>query len=119
MWSIFTPALIIQQETAMSVDIRGQERRHFKDSIPESSASIEMRVYSIRPRRVGGQQRDHFPQADSVRMHSLNERMMTICPPEPAFPPIAVSMIHALQLKFVCDRIASYEMHGAGAMVLV
>ena len=52
-------------------------------------------------------------------MHSLNERMMTICPPEPAFPTTGVSMIHALQLKFVCDRIASYAMHGAGAMVLV
>jgi|SRR5580700_5690528 hypothetical protein len=28
-------------------------------------------------------------------------------------------MFHALQLKFVSDRIASYAMHGAGAMVLV
>jgi hypothetical protein len=30
-----------------------------------------------------------------------------------------VSMFHALQLRFVTDRIASYAMHGEGAMVLV
>jgi hypothetical protein len=34
-------------------------------------------------------------------------------------PTNAVSMFHALQLKFVSDRIASYAMHGAGATVLV
>jgi hypothetical protein len=33
--------------------------------------------------------------------------------------PTNVSMLHALQLKFVSDRIASYAMQGAGAMVLV
>jgi hypothetical protein len=36
-----------------------------------------------------------------------------------AIPTNAVSMFHALQLKFVSDRIASYAMHGADAMVLV
>ena len=35
------------------------------------------------------------------------------------FPTNAVSMLHALQPKFVSDRIASYTMHGTGAMVLV
>jgi hypothetical protein len=34
-------------------------------------------------------------------------------------PTNAFSMFHALQLKFVSDRIASYAMHRAGAMVLV
>ena len=34
-------------------------------------------------------------------------------------PTNAVSMFHALQLKFVSDRIVPYAMHGAGAMVLV
>jgi hypothetical protein len=34
-------------------------------------------------------------------------------------PTNAVSMFHALQLKFVSDRIASYAMHGTCAMVLV
>src|ERR1700747_2538831 len=31
----------------------------------------------------------------------------------------AVSIFHALHLNFVSDRIASYAMHGAGAIVLV
>jgi hypothetical protein len=34
-------------------------------------------------------------------------------------PTNAVSMFHALQLNFVSGRIASYAMHGAGAIVLV
>ena len=34
-------------------------------------------------------------------------------------PTNAVSMFHALQLNFFIDRIASYAMHGAGAMTLV
>jgi len=34
-------------------------------------------------------------------------------------PTNTVSMFHALQLNFVSDPIASYTMHGAGAMVLV
>ena len=30
-----------------------------------------------------------------------------------------ITMFHALPLKFVFDRIVSYAMHGAGAMVFV
>ena len=51
-------------------------------------------------------------------MHCFNERMITVCPPESAFQQMA-RCFTVYNFKFVSDRIASYAMHRAGAMVLV
>jgi hypothetical protein len=53
------------------------------------------------------------------RIRSVRRRPSLAQKLGPVTPTNAVSMFHALQLKFVSDQIASYAMHGADATVLV
>ena len=73
-----------------------------------------------------GPNRSDFVLAVTVISENTQRRIRSVrCPPRlgtklgHVIPTNAVSMFHALQLNFVSDRIASYAMHGAGAMVLV